>query len=70
MQQAAKHAIVAKFRVGQDPGDGEPARPDLPQQGQRLAPFFLKPYGAGIRARRRAASVTQAAGKYSAAPSR
>ena len=43
MQQAAKHAIVAKFCVGQDPGDSESARSDLPQQGQRLAPFFLKP---------------------------
>ena len=47
MQHAAKHAIVAKFRVGQHPGHGEPARPDLPQQGQRLAPFFLKPYRGG-----------------------
>jgi hypothetical protein len=42
MQQATKHAIVAKFRVGQHPSDGDATRPDLPQQRQRLAPLFLK----------------------------
>ena len=42
MQHRAKQSIVAKFRIRQDARDGEPARPHLSQQRQRLAPFFLK----------------------------
>jgi hypothetical protein len=42
MQRGPKQAVVAEFRIGEDPAQREAARPDLAQQRQRLTPLLLE----------------------------
>src|SRR6185369_4038289 len=42
VQHGAKQPDIAELRVGEHAGNHETARAHLPQQRQRLAPFFLK----------------------------
>ena len=70
VQHRAKQTIVTKFHIRQDARHRESARPDLAQQPERLAPFFLKAERDGNRAWVRAAAVSHSAGTYRAAPKR
>ena len=72
MQHAAKQSRLSPNSASAStPVTVNPLARTCRSKRQRLAPFFLKPYRGGNPCPTRApASVTQAVGKYSAAPSR